>query len=693
MDGGILGATSPRVGLLWALESLAWKKQNFPRSVKILVQLSQFEIDDNLENKPFNSLKAIFRSWMPQTSATVEERLIVLKSLITSYPDVCWRLCTTQINQRDRVGSSSYKPMWRDDAIGSGEVKTYGEIQQFNREVLNILVSWDYHNEKTLGELLESIHLIPKDDQDKIWELINDWSKNANDFSKAEIRENIRNLAFSRSSIHKDLGDSLIDSAQELYRKLQPKNIVIRHKWLYIKEWLQPFISNEEILDVVETKGNIDTLRHAAIDEIWNEKGFKGIEELLTYSESTNVIGRYVSKNISDFDVRMAFILGALSMTDNLEDKWRKCLEGFLLELSPEILSEVLSKLAIDLEEKNQKRLVKCLPFDLNTWKHLELFNEATQLHYWENTNVYVVEDESADLLTVVDYLLKAERPSAALYTISNNLNEFNSPYLEGILRALAMGENNMKDDVSLENNIIVRTLQAINQKRDIDDERLAQLEFLYINRLDNTSYEFPGIERLNAKSPALFMELITLIYKSENYTSEESNPEEFEREQLLGMLATRLLKKLRTIPGIEDDNIVNSQKLRDWIMDARQQAIAIRRSDVTDMCIGELLSKSPRNTDGTWPQQGVCIVLEELSSSKIRTGIRIGILNSRGVVLRGPDGEQERQLADLYYNWAEKLYFEFPYVGNLLEEVARTYDGEAVHVDAEEETEKRLLE
>jgi addiction module HigA family antidote len=58
----------PRTGLLWALEGLAWNPTTMPRVAHVLAQLSEIEIEDNWVNKPFHSLEAIFRAWMPQTS-------------------------------------------------------------------------------------------------------------------------------------------------------------------------------------------------------------------------------------------------------------------------------------------------------------------------------------------------------------------------------------------------------------------------------------------------------------------------------------------------------------------------------------------------------------------------------------------------------------------------------------------------
>ena len=77
VKSGIFGFC-PRTGLLWALEVLAWNPQLLSRVVVILAKLSKLKIDDNWANKPENSLIAIFRGWMPQTAAAIEQRIAAL---------------------------------------------------------------------------------------------------------------------------------------------------------------------------------------------------------------------------------------------------------------------------------------------------------------------------------------------------------------------------------------------------------------------------------------------------------------------------------------------------------------------------------------------------------------------------------------------------------------------------------------
>ena len=82
-DTGVFGRC-PRTGLLWALENLAWKADQLPRVTFILAKLAEQKINDNWVNKPDHSLQAIFRSWMPQTAATIDDRQKALEALVSS---------------------------------------------------------------------------------------------------------------------------------------------------------------------------------------------------------------------------------------------------------------------------------------------------------------------------------------------------------------------------------------------------------------------------------------------------------------------------------------------------------------------------------------------------------------------------------------------------------------------------------
>ena len=212
-------ASPSRTGLLWALECLAWNPSNLSRVCKILAQLSKPTIDDNWVNKPGASLQAILRSWMPQTAASIEQRIKALNVLIRNFSEVGWSICIDQIKPGTRFGHDSYRPRWRSDASGAGQVVTPRERYDFTREALGLLIAWPSHDEVTLGDLVEALEGIPEEEQPKIWDLIDEWSCNASESAMAALRERIRRFALTRRARHLKIGEAARDRCAASIRK------------------------------------------------------------------------------------------------------------------------------------------------------------------------------------------------------------------------------------------------------------------------------------------------------------------------------------------------------------------------------------------------------------------------------------------------------------------------------------------
>ena len=114
-------------------------------------------------------------------------------------------------------------------------------------------------------------------------------------------------------------------------------------------------------------------------------------------------------------------------------------------------------------------------------------------------------------------------------------------------------------------------------------------------------------------------------------------------------------------------------------------------RAKIGDQIIGEILANAPIGDDGIWPCAPVRAVLEEIGSQDIAVGMGIGVYNSRGVHSRDEGGNQERELAEKYRNWSRQLAFEYPFVANLVGQIAMRYDRDAAWEDSEAAVRKRL--
>ena len=695
VDSGSFWASPSRTGLLWALECLAWKPQNLPRVSAILAQLSRPKIDDNWTNKPDASLQSIFRSWMPQTAASVEQRVKAVEMLTRRFPDVGWEICIEQIKPGSRIGHNSYRPRWRSDASGAGQVVTRKEMYDFAREALDFLIAWPSHDEKTLGDLVESLQGMPEEDQTKVWDLIDEWFGKAGEAAKAALRERIRRFAFTRRGRHRKLGEATRDRAREAYDSLRPHDPVIRHGWLFADQWVQESTDEieEEDFDYRKRGERIDRLRREAMTEIWTERGFEGVKELLTGSGAAGTVGHYAASCVTGAKPRVDFIRRCLSFDGDLRSKAEWCLQGFLLAIGDDSRAGVLQAAAEGLPAEERRRLFVCAPFQASTWRLLDGYGEDIRAGYWKDVFPSWRRHTPAELTELIDRLLEARRPRAAFHAVHMDFKDVETSRLKRLLRDVATVNAEPAGHFKLDRYYISEGLDSLDGRAGVTRDEMAQLEFLFIDALDRSEHGIPNLESQIAQSPAVFVQAVALAYKR---SDEGEDPPEWrienpEQRAAVASAAHRLLDQIKKSPGTDENGRIDAAALAAWLAEVRRLCREYARADIGDHCLGQLLAKAPEGENGIWPCEAVCEAMEGIASPEIGRGFNIGVHNSRGAHWRGEGGEQERELAAKYRAWAERLHFDYPYVGGVLEGIAASYEREAGWQDSEAKITKRL--
>jgi addiction module HigA family antidote len=696
VDSGAFFASPVRTGLLWALECLAWKPQNLTRVVMILAQLSVHKISDNWVNKPVASLQSIFRSWMPQTAASVDQRMKALETLTRRFPAVGWELCKDQLDIGSRVGHYNYRPRWRGDASGAGHGVTEKELYDFTRKAIDLMLGWPTYDEKSLGDMIESLQGIPEEYHATVWDLVDKWSQTATETAKAVLRERIRRFAFTRQGRRRNLGAQSRDRARETHARLQSSDPVIRHGWLFADQWVQESADElqEEELDYQKREERIDALRREAMKEIWTERGFEGVEQLLTGSGAAGTAGRYLALCILAQGQRVEFIRRCLAAGEPLRDKLDWCLRGFLHEIPNDLRPSIVRAAVEGLTGDSCTRLFVCAPFDTSTWRVLDSYDEGIRKGYWRDVLPSWGRHTASELTELIDRLLEAQRPRAAFRVVHLHIDEIETSRLKRLLRDVATVNSEPVGHYRLESHYISEALDTLQGRSGVTAEEMAQLEFLFFDALDHSKHGIPNLERQIGESSMIYVQALALSYRRSDAAEDppEWRIENAEQRAAAAMAAHRILHRLKRIPGTDEGGVVDALALRGWLAEVRRLCAENGRATIGDHCLGQLLAASPGDEDGTWPCRAVCEVMEDVASPDIAEGFHIGVYNSRGVHFRGEGGEQERGLAGKYRAWAERLHFEFPYVGSVLEGIARSYEHEAVREDSEAAIRKRLL-
>ena len=696
-DSGPFGGGRPRTGLLWALECLAWR--HLGRVSPILARLSRTAIDDNWSNKPIASLAAIYCFWLPpQTAASLEERIQSLETLTKRFPDVGWQICMEQLDTSPLAASPSYRPRWRGDASGAGHGATGKEIQDFRRKALDLALAWPEHDQKTLGDLVEHLQEMSDDDQESVWNLIDAWvDEETDDNARAEFRERIRRFAFARRGRRRKLNDATRNRARAAYEKLQPRDPVVRHAWLFARHWIE--FSADEIedgeLDYDKHTERIHRLRIGALKEIWLARGFEGVTALLSGGGTPHVVGDSLGQNITDAEARVGILRQFLSIAGDLENKIDGCMEGLLRSIEGEVRGATLSSAAEGADADRIVRLFRCAPFGWDTWRLLDRYDDAIRTRYWRTVSPPGNRHGDAEPNEIVDRLLEAKRPRAAFEAVYLDWPRIETSRLKRLLVDAATVDAESANLYRLEPYRVSKALDSLDGRTGVTPDEMARLEFMYIKALDPSEHGIPNLERRIVESPVDFVQVLALGFKRGDNGQDPPGWRIEDPEQRVGMGSAvySLFRKISCIPGTGENGGIDTEALSAWIAETRRLCAENGRAEIGDRYIGQLLSRAPAGKDGLWPCLPVCETMERIASHDIGVGFDMDVRNRRGMTSRayGEGGAQERELAAKYRHWAELRACDYPCVSAVLENIATRYDWEAKRHDDKAKIDQRL--
>lgn len=696
VNAGFFGR-NPRTGLLWALESIAWSSEHLMRVIGILSELAKPEINDNWVNRPIESLKAIFRFWMPQTTASLEERIGALEYLVREYPKVAWSLCVEQFNRNSTIGSYNYKPRWRTDAHGAGEPVGFEERYDFQIKALELALSWKTHTSDTLGDLVSCIGQLPEEFHQRIFELIEEWSHTADETEKSILRERIRTNIYTRRARLKNKHVKLEELVQKTYSLLEPTDIILRHEWLFKNQWVEESYDEleEENFDHSARSAKIDILRRDSITAIMYECGLQGVLELAGRGECATIIGRLLSKIYTDRHEIIKLVEDILAIGPLGDSLVRQSvISGILEGLVSKGEIELILQLLKQCKTIDAVSLLLKAPFVKEIWEIVETLTVPEQKKYWKDINPnWIGHLEPENIQYAIDHLINVNRPRAAFTNVQYNLEAIPPKHLFRLITAIKNSEE-AEGTYMLDSYHVTEAFKLLTESGEISVDQMAGLEFQFIDAFSGEDSKIPNLEKHIEEHPELFVQAIAMAYKRDDGGEDPEElraPSQQVKEQRAGA-AYRLLDKLSAIPGHNNEGELDSDRIVNWVNQVRKLAIELSRGDVCDFCLGKLFSKAQIGMDGVWPCEPVRLVLDRIVNEKVSRGIRVGLYNSRGVHWRAEGGEEERKLAEMYENWAKALEFSYPKVAAILRRMAKSYLDDAVREDLSAGVTRRLL-
>ena len=203
-NGDAITDTAYHAGLLWALETLGWTTKYTAKVAELLAKLTSLDPGGRWANRPSASLKNLFFSWRPQTVASVDNLLAILRRLAGKQPESAWKLLLELHPEHHSSITDSHKPSpWRSWAAGwTGEV-TQADYFRYISGVTDLALNLATAKGRRWPELLDRCAALLPTDRSRIFAAIEQIDPaTLSDEERLAVREKLRQIVQKHTAFH-----------------------------------------------------------------------------------------------------------------------------------------------------------------------------------------------------------------------------------------------------------------------------------------------------------------------------------------------------------------------------------------------------------------------------------------------------------------------------------------------------------
>ena len=683
--------------LLWALEALAWSKSYLGAVVDVLARLDEIDPGGQFSNRPSESLRRIFLLWSPQTSASLDERLRLLRRLMDKRGDPAWKLLLAILPKSHDMTVRGSTPRWRDFSGEEAERVTYQLLHRGAVEITKLVIEHAGDNLSRWTELIERLNDLAPSPDNAIGALgdvlARSRHQHRNDGDAIEgLRAALRQVLHRHRqfpNVEWSLKEPALGALEKLYDSLEPGDLARRFAWLFRHGVHLP---NPAVYGWREQEEEVQQERRRAVCEVLETGGVDTLFEFSRSVERPGFVGGALALAEVDDGTLNAVLERALRSNDQRD---RDLAYGMTFMLFRDRREKWAERLLSHAQEWGAEALVTillALPNTRWTWDRAREAGPAVEQEYWRRAALHWIDGDAADHELAARKLISAGRARHAVHLLGHDrAGSIASAVLVEILQEAANKPFESQDgnEPTMFRYSVAQILKALDDRDDVDPGVLIRLEWLYLPLLEYSERPPQALSRALSEQPEFFVEVLRAAFKpSEESGIVEPEPESRVAAEAAARRAWDLFRLWDRIPGTDEEGKVDARRLKAWLRDARRLAAECGRAEIADIKIGEMFSASPAEKDGSWPLVPIRDEIEELRSEELERGFAVGIYNRRGVTVRGMQdgGAPERNEAARYRDFARAAAIEWPRVAAVLERVAADYEIEARRHDEESE-------
>lgn len=674
-DKGIFGPVH-YAGLLAALECLAWEPKYLLQAATLLARLAKYEVNTQVVNQPSNSLRAIFLAWDPSTSASLAQRMDVLRALTVGFPDVAWRLARALLPKFSDMTFGTHEPTWKDFGRSTRERPTpqTAEIafqayagfalelseQDPSRQLALIreypLLSPEYRSSLLgqLGHSATNTTLLPSI-RDAVWSEIREITNKHRRFTNAAWAMALRDV-------------EALEAIGELFH---PKSSVQEVQWLF-DDYLPDLPEAGEDINAASKKA--ESLRNEAMERILSD-GLGAVDELFEKARQFHLVAQHAAISIESTATLIALLdrwFARLAKRDEVGIQVL-CAARYARDGEPwtrALLSAASSRNWPDWA------LGQCLanyPDSPAARDAVNAIPAVAQARYWSTRDAYL-RSESRELNDSIAAQLIAH--GRAVELVNQPFRNLSARTALDVMKAAVDELGKSPQPTALLGYNVKKNLEWLREQPTVRQDEVADVEHSYLPILlaELADGEQLAFHKTMSENPEAFVSLLCEAYRPASQAEIENRETTTSKaEASRAIVAWRVLRAWRSPPGRSGANKIDFRNLMKWVSSARKLAREVDRLAVADQYIGAVLLHTPTNIDGSWPLLTVAKAVEEIGSKEVDNGLAMEVVNSHGVTTRGvlDGGEQEHAEAETWVRRAKSLPEQYPRTKKLFRQIA----------------------
>ena len=612
-----------------AVSLLAQQEEYFSRAFRIMVMLA------DKWDRFIPDAVGIVLPWFPQTHATAKVRVGAISGLKEEYDNTIWDILMRLMPGVTTIGSPLHEPEYmKMEPIPQVTRIEYAEVSidyidiacgmmhnDVNRmmSVIDVLDDVDdSERKKIISSLRTDAEQLTYAEKTALWNKTQDFVTRHKRFSYTEWALSDEDLL----PVEKFAEDLLPDSREALSIRL------FREDQYRLFDY---YSDSDPQRRLVEEQSKI-------IGEQYEKGSLEAIKTFSDKVEAKRLVGRYAENYLSNEEILELI----LTSKDILKEE---LLIGIIRNVQFDRLVEIIH----DCDEIKKAIIVSRLELSDETVEYIGNLSKAAQEKYWEKVEFLCGNVEKEESITIVsEALVNAGRPEVSIRFLYMNAFdgkiEIDSRQIIIALKSYAVkGESQSADIYELQ--FLIKWLQDKAMKSGCEFIcDLIEIEWQYLNILNpEDDCEPVMLWREMSNEGEFFVDVIKGAY---GYSSH------FQGVEITDAIKTHLWKllfKWKRTPGTGNDGFIDPVILGKWMTDVEESCSEEELKKIAMTYFGKASFYAPQDRDGFFIDRGIAKSLIRDGTGEALRGFANEEINSRGVVIVDPTGEEEFRIEASY--------------------------------------------